>query len=86
MRDLVQQPVGFKGKINRCNHLNFNFLQKQDSVPVPHGIITCKHNRICCSTGSNLYTSFFNKFKSKIHGYSYVHHQALFGQVHVCPV
>ena len=29
---------------------------------------------------------FFNKFKFKIHGYSYVHHQALFGQVHVCPV
>ena len=82
---LKERPVGFKGKTGICNHLNFNFLPNQNSVPVTHGIFSNKHDGIC-RTKRHQYTTNFNNSKFKSHGYSHVCHQAISGEVYVCPV
>ena len=62
---LKERPVGFKGKTGICNHLNFNFLPNQDSVPVTHGIFSNKHGGICCTKRQSVYNK-FQQFKIQI--------------------
>ena len=62
---LKERPVGFKGKTGICNHLNFNFLPNQNSVPVTHGIFSNKHGGICCTKRQSVYNK-FQQFKIQI--------------------
>lgn len=62
---LKERPVGFKGKTGICNHLNFNFLPNQKSVPVTHGIFSNKHGGICCTKRQSVYNK-FQQFKIQI--------------------
>lgn len=82
---LKERPVGFKGKTGICNHLNFNFLPNRNSVPVTHGIFPTNTAESAARSG-NQYTTNFNNSKFKSHGYSHVCHQAISGEVYVCPV
>ena len=82
---LKERPVGFKGKTGICNHLNFNFLLNQNSVPVTHGIFSNKHDGICRTKRQSVYNK-FQQFKIQIPWLSHVCHQAISGEVYVCPV
>ena len=62
---LKERPVGFKGKTGICNHLNFNFLPNQNSVPVTHGIFSNKHDGICRTKRQSVYNK-FQQFKIQI--------------------
>ena len=62
---LKERPVGFKGKTGICNHLNFNFLPNQNSVPVTHGIFSNKHGGICRTKRQSVYNK-FQQFKIQI--------------------
>ena len=62
---LKERPVGFKGKTGICNHLNFNFLLNQNSVPVTHGIFSNKHDGICRTKRQSVYNK-FQQFKIQI--------------------
>ena len=62
---LKERPVGFKGKTGICNHLNFNFLPNQNSVPVTHGIFSNKHDGICRMKRQSIYNK-FQQFKIQI--------------------
>ena len=62
---LKERSVGFKGKIGICNHLNFNFLPNQNSIPVTHGIFSNKHDGICRTKRQSVYNK-FQQFKIQI--------------------
>lgn len=62
---LKERPVGFKGKTGICNHLNFNFLLNQNSVPATHGIFSNKHDGICRTKRQSVYNK-FQQFKIQI--------------------
>lgn len=62
---LKERPVGFKGKTGICNHLNFNFLPNQNSVPVTHGIFSNKYDGICRMKRQSVYNK-FQQFKIQI--------------------
>ena len=62
---LKERPVGFKEKTGICNHLNFNFLPNQNSVPVTHGIFSNKHDGICRTKRQSVYNK-FQQFKIQI--------------------
>ena len=62
---LKERTVGFKGKTGICNHLNFNFLPNQKSVPVTHGIFSNKHDGISRTKRQSVYNK-FQQFKIQI--------------------